>query len=143
MDTGSRFFCSVDILPDYYSFYHCSFERFEQIERAFYSEHYDDYCEAQQEKALEALGFELPYPDQKPGKMNNRKKTFDAACREMFFDICRKHGLHLDHEPEYGGRAYLEKQDYILMRQKERKVEADQLNRSRRPKMTRSLEAER
>ena len=49
MDTGSRFFCSVDILPDYYSFYHCSFERFEQIERAFYSEHYDDYCEAQQE----------------------------------------------------------------------------------------------
>jgi len=46
MDTGSRFFCSVDILPDYYSFYHCSFERFEQIERAFYSEHYDDYCEA-------------------------------------------------------------------------------------------------
>ena len=73
----------------------------------------------QQEKALEALGFELPYPDQKPGKMNNRKKTFDAACREMIFDICRNHGLHLDHEPEYGGRAYLEKQDYILMKQKE------------------------
>lgn len=73
----------------------------------------------QQEKALEALGFELSYPDQKPGKMNNRKKTFDAACREMLFDICRNHGLHLDHEPEYGGRAYLEKQDYILMKQKE------------------------
>ena len=73
----------------------------------------------QQEKALEALGFELSYPDQKPGKMNNRKKTFDAACREMIFDICRNHGLHLDHEPEYGGRAYLEKQDYILMKQKE------------------------
>lgn len=73
----------------------------------------------QQEKALETLGFELPYPDQKPGKMNNRKKTFDAACREMLFDICRNHGLHLDHEPEYGGRAYLEKQDYILMKQKE------------------------
>jgi len=143
VDTGSRFSVLWIFFPDCYSFYHCSFERFEQIERAFYSEHYDDYCEAQQEKALEALGFELPYPDQKPGKMNNRKKTFDAACREMFFDICRKHGLHLDHEPEYGGRAYLEKQDYILMRQKERKVEADQLNRSRRPKMTRSLEAER
>ena len=73
----------------------------------------------QQEKALEALGFELSYPDQKPGKMNNRKKTFDAACREMLFDICRNHGLHLDYEPEYGGRAYLEKQDYILMKQKE------------------------
>ena len=80
----------------------------------------------QQEKALEALGFELPYPDQKPGKMNNRKKTFDAACREMLFDICRKHGLHLDHEPEYGGRAYLEKQDYILMKQKEMLAVQDQ-----------------
>lgn len=80
----------------------------------------------QQEKALEALGFELPFPDQKPGKMNNRKKTFDAACREMLFDICRNHGLHLDHETEYGGRAYLEKQDYILMKQKELLAVQDQ-----------------
>ena len=80
----------------------------------------------QQEKALEALGFELPYPDQKPGKMNNRKKTFDAACREMLFVVCKAHGLHLDHEPEYGGRAYLEKQDYILMKQKEMLAIRDQ-----------------
>lgn len=74
----------------------------------------------QQEKALEALGFDLPNPDQKPGKLNNRKMTFDAACRAMLFDICEKHGLHLDHEPEYSGRKYLEKQDYILMKQKEK-----------------------
>ena len=98
--------------------------------------------------------------------MNNRKKTFDAACREMLFDICRNHGLHLDYEPEYGGRVYLEKQDYILMRQKERmveqdreireaakkslladlrakKVEADQLNRNRKHQAVRKLEPER
>ncbi len=74
----------------------------------------------QQEKALEALGFDLPNPNQKPGKLNNRKMTFDATCRAMLFDICERHGLHLDQEPEYGGRAYLEKQDYILMKQKER-----------------------
>ena len=74
----------------------------------------------QQEKALEALGFDLPNLDQKPGKLNNRKMIFDAACRAMLFDICEKHGLHLDHEPEYGGRKYLEKQDYILMEQKEK-----------------------
>ena len=77
----------------------------------------------QQEKALEALEFDLPNPDQKPGKLNNRKITFDAACRAMLFNICRKHGLHLDQEPEYGGRAYLEKQDYILMKQKEKLAE--------------------
>ena len=54
---------------------------------------------------IEIKEDETHYPDQKPGKMNNRKKTFDAACREMLFDICRNHGLHLDYEPEYGGRA--------------------------------------
>ena len=80
----------------------------------------------QQEKALEALGFDLPNPDQKPGKLNNRKMTFDAACRTMLFDICKRHGLHLDQEPEYGGRAYLEKQDYILMKQKEKLADQDQ-----------------
>ena len=82
----------------------------------------------QQEKALEALGFELPYPDKKPGKTNNRKITFDAACREILFDIALEHGLHLDKEPEYGGRAYLEKQDYILMKQKEKlKLQEDMI----------------
>lgn len=80
----------------------------------------------QQEKALEALGFDLPDPSQKPSKLNNRKKTFDAACRAMLFDICKRHGLHLDEEPEYGGRAYLEKQDYILMKQKEKIAVQDQ-----------------
>ena len=63
----------------------------------------------QQEKALEVLGFDLPDPVQKPSKLNNRKKTFDAACRAMLFDICKRHSLYLDEEPEYGGRAYLEK----------------------------------
>ncbi len=77
----------------------------------------------QQEKALEALGFDLPHPNQKKGKLNNRKMTFDAACRVILFDICAKHGLHLDQEPEYGGRAYLEKQDYILMKQKKQMAE--------------------
>ena len=81
--------------------------------------------EPKQGKALEALGFDLPHPEQKAGKMNNRKMTFDAACRAMLFDICRKNGLHLDQEPEYGGRAYLEKQDYILMKQKEKMAEQE------------------
>ena len=36
----------------------------------------------------------------------------------MFLDICKKHGLQLEEEPAYGGRAYLEKQDYIRMNQK-------------------------
>ena len=39
----------------------------------------------QQEKALEALGFELPDPDKPLSRRNNRKITFDAACRKMLF----------------------------------------------------------
>ena len=59
----------------------------------------------QQEKALEALGFELPKLDKPLGRYNNRKITFDAACRTMLFEIAKRHGLELDEVPEYGGRA--------------------------------------
>ena len=61
----------------------------------------------------------LPNPDKPKGRNNNRKLTFDAICRTMLFDITRRHGLDLEQEPSYGGREYLEKQDYILMKQKE------------------------
>ena len=73
----------------------------------------------QQEKALEALGFDLPDPGKPLSRRNNRKITFDAACRKILFDIAKRHGLELEEEAEYGNRQYLEKQDYILAKQKE------------------------
>ena len=73
----------------------------------------------QQEKALEVLGFELPDPDKPLSRRNNRKITFDAACRRMLFEIAKRHGLELEEEAEYGNRQYLEKQDFILAKQKE------------------------
>ena len=72
---------------------------------------YGELC-PQQEKALEELGIPLPKPEQAKGKHNNRKQTFDAVCRTILFDIAKRHGLHLEQEPSYGGREYLEKQDY-------------------------------
>lgn len=80
---------------------------------------YGELC-PQQEKALEELEIPLPSPDKPKGKNNNRKQTFDSLCRTILFDISRRHGVHLEQEPSYGGRAYLEKQDYILMKQKEK-----------------------
>ena len=82
--------------------------------------------EPKQEKALEALGFELPDPEKKQGRTNNRKMVFDAVCRVILFDICRKHGLAVEEEPDPGnrGRSYLEKNDYII--QKQKKVIAEQ-----------------
>ena len=73
----------------------------------------------QQEKALEALGFDPPDPDKPLSRRNNRKITFDAACRKMLFEIAKRHGLDLDEEAEYGNRKYLEKQDFIRAKQKE------------------------
>ena len=68
----------------------------------------------------------LPNPEKPKGRNNNRKQTFDAVCRTILFDIARRHGLHLDQEPSYGGRDYLEKQDYILMKQKEQLATQEQ-----------------
>ncbi len=73
----------------------------------------------QQEKALEALGFDLPDPDKPLSRRNNRKIAFDAACRKMLFEIAKRNGLDLEEEAEYGSRKYLEKQDFILAKQKE------------------------
>lgn len=80
----------------------------------------------QQEKALEALGFELPDPSKTMSRKNNRKMAFDSACRALLFDIAKGYGLRLDEEPEYGGRKYLEKQDFILMKQKEQLAAQEQ-----------------
>lgn len=87
----------------------------------------NQYGEVQpaQDKALEALGVTLPYPDKPKSKTNNRKVMFDSICRTMLFDICKEHGLNLDEEPSYGGRKYLEKQDYILMKQNQKLAEQE------------------
>jgi len=86
---------------------------------------YGELC-PQQEKALEELGIPLPHPDKPKSRSNNRKQTFDAVCRTILFDIAERHGLHLEQEPAYGGREYLEKQDYILMKQKEQLAAQEQ-----------------
>lgn len=67
-----------------------------------------------QEQALKELGFELPDPSKKEGKYNNRKMSYDAECRKLFLEICKKHGIEIEEEPIYGGKKYLEKQEYII-----------------------------
>ena len=39
--------------------------------------------------------------------------SYDRECRQLLLDICREHGLSIDEEPIYGGKEYLEKQEYI------------------------------
>lgn len=81
---------------------------------------YGELC-PQQDKALEALGFDLPDQTKPRSRYNNRKMTFDAECRKMFLEICKKHGLEIDMEPVYGGVSYLEKADYVVQKLKNEK----------------------
>ena len=86
---------------------------------------YGEIC-PQQEKALKELGIPLPDPSKPKGRHNNRKQTFDAMCREMLFEICERYGLQLEREPIYGGKSYLEKNDFIIEKQKQVMAEKEQ-----------------
>lgn len=48
------------------------------------------------------------------------KMAFDSVCRVILFDICKRHGLAVEEEPDPGnrGRSYLMKNDYIIQKQK-------------------------
>ncbi len=82
--------------------------------------------EPKQEKALEALGIQLPEPDKKPSRVNNRKIAFDKICRELLLSICQEHGLMVETEAIYGGKAYREKNDYIIESQREQIAQLEQ-----------------
>ena len=86
---------------------------------------YGELC-PQQEKALEELRIPLPDPTKPKGRHNNRKQTFDVMCREMLFEICERYGLHLERDPVYGGKSYLEKNDFIIEKQKQVMAEKEQ-----------------
>ena len=67
----------------------------------------------QQEKALEQMNIDLPFPDKPQGKHNNRKMKFDSICRCLLIEVAKRYGIEIEEEPLYGGREYLKKQDYI------------------------------
>jgi hypothetical protein len=71
-----------------------------------------------QEKACEELGFVRPDPDKKQGKNNNRKMSYDEEIRKIYIRIAEKHGIVIEKVP-LDGKKHLEKNDFILARQKE------------------------
>ena len=74
-----------------------------------------------QDKACEALGFERPDPEKKPGKNNNRKMSFDAEIRRIYIEIAEKHGITIEKIP-LEGKEHLEKNDFIIAKQEEVKA---------------------
>lgn len=65
-----------------------------------------------QNKALEAAGVPLPYPDQDIGRYNNRKMKFDRMARQIWIETCRNHGIEVDDTPRSGVR-HKDKQSYM------------------------------
>ena len=76
--------------------------------------------EPKQERSLEQLGIPLPHPDQKQGRFNSRKMTFDAACRDLLIEIAKQHGLEIEEVVRYGGKTHRDKVDLILESQQEK-----------------------
>lgn len=66
-----------------------------------------------QEKALRLAGVELPFPNKKEDKNNNRKITFDKLCRQMWQESCEKFGLSIEKEPVPNAKHNLEKEEMI------------------------------
>ena len=69
--------------------------------------------------------------------------TFDLICRNLLFDVCRQYGLDIEEVPEYGGKKYLEKQEFIIQAQKEKIVRQEQMIKKRRRSALRTRRARR
>ena len=54
--------------------------------------------------------------------------VFDDYMRQHFIMKCHKFGIEVESEAIYGGRQYLEKQDYIIQKQQEKIAEKEQEN---------------
>ena len=65
-----------------------------------------------QEEALKLAGVELPEPNKKEGRRNNRKKTFDKMCREKWIQISRQHGLEIEDTPKPKDQVGLPLEDF-------------------------------
>ena len=70
------------------------------------------------DKALEALGFELPYPESKPNRHNNRLINFTYECHQMYNQVCIDHGIEIETTP----RTKEELKEYTYLSNREKVV---------------------
>jgi hypothetical protein len=78
-----------------------------------------------QEKALEKAGIQLPKPNEKKGRYNNRKMVFDKMARGMWLDACKQHGLDIETVPVPGVRHNMSKDETIAVKFAEKQKELD------------------
>lgn len=73
-------------------------------------------------KALEAAGFQPPFPDQPIGRKNSRAMTYTKVLREEIEKLAIEKGFDIDTTNRVN-RKHLHKDDYIKMKEAERELE--------------------
>ncbi len=71
-----------------------------------------DGLEPNQSKALEELGIERPDMTKPVGKRNNPLMTFTEEARELYYQICERHGLEIDREVRNPSQKHKETLEY-------------------------------
>lgn len=95
-----------------------------------------DGLEPNQAKALAELGIERPDMTKPVGKRNNPLMTFTEQARELYYQICERHGLEIDREVRNPSQKHKETLEYKCeqlqieadkeeLRYKENKTKAD------------------
>ncbi|MCR5594337.1 MAG: hypothetical protein K6G12_00680 [Lachnospiraceae bacterium] len=86
------------------------------ITTTFFAKDQSGHIRPAQEQAFSEMGLQLPHPDQKPGRYNNRLQTFTAEARQLWISIVKQKDPSLEIEviPEMTKRKHLEKLDYEL-----------------------------
>lgn len=76
----------------------------------------DGFPSPQQDKGLESMGIQLPEPEKKISRFNNRLMTFTHQIRASWFRIIKKHApeLDLEEKPKETKRGHLDKIDYQI-----------------------------
>lgn len=86
-----------------------------------------DGLEPNQTKALEALGIERPDKTKPVSKHNNSLMTFTAETRELYYQICERHGLEIDREVKNPSQKHKEALEHKCEVLEQEVQEKDQL----------------
>lgn len=86
-----------------------------------------DGLEPNQSKALEKMGIERPDKTKPVSKHNNPLMTFTAETRELYYQICERHGLEIDREVKNPSQKHKETLEHKCEMLEHEVQEKDQL----------------
>lgn len=88
----------------------------------------DGIVKCGQEQALRRSDLELPDVTSKVGRHNNLKMTFTKEHREIYLDICERHGVEIDRTAIPDGNVnHLENDEFIFKQTKRKKQQAEKM----------------